>query len=751
MAVANTGGSAGVDADRWALWDEEDAKSVLASFLPLGVGSGQLNTPEWNAAAFEALAGMAALARQRAAVPSDLVPWTVELSAGQGGPSGGGGQAAGTPDPRLWAGRVSPAEETSEEDWWVLVQLVREHLADMHNFAAAKGGGLFPGVMEDSFLCKRARSPARGASDPGAQVSLMAGADPGGGDLTAERRAELAAREAGLRTLPHNVLVRTLETDTIPDDVGSPPRRAAQGAVLDAAGVGTRVLDDGEEGGRRVTPDAHMRRAGWACMGGVLDEQFFLHTWDNMRRMVRRPWFPCQKGKPASDHINYLELFAVWWAVALWGWQLAGRTVVVRIDNQCALTQDRDDWMPHPGLWHELDVEFGPFMLDSCVAVSRANAYCVTSWSKDEDARVQDFAGCNAWGNLPFSITEDILRKFLRCKRRQQLGTARTFLVPVWDGHPAWELVRGLPGVLKVGAGADDVVQALQQKARRYEGAALADNTTGTYNTGAKAFLTFCVFFACLGCMSPLLPATDETRIYFITFNSWFVTPSTIKTYMVGVRQLHLQRGHEWKQVAQRHRVAATQQGVRRFWGRPSKPVMPLTLRDLARMARLVDRRSLTALSVWAAILVGFFGSFRKDNFTEGKAAAWNSRASLVRGDVIFAEDGETAGDSALFIVEKVTGKKVQLVPLGHTELVKGIKALAAAVGLNPADYAGHSLSRGHGGAAVGLVSTAGQHTQLHSQVSLCRTEHGGGCTKPACPGEGTLQLWRRHGAEKQL
>eukprot|EP00854_Cymbomonas_tetramitiformis_P031360 gene31360-39425_t len=79
MAVANTGGSAGVDADRWALWDEEDAKSVLASFLPLGVGSGQLNTPEWNAAAFEALAGMAALARQRAAVPSDLVPWTVEL------------------------------------------------------------------------------------------------------------------------------------------------------------------------------------------------------------------------------------------------------------------------------------------------------------------------------------------------------------------------------------------------------------------------------------------------------------------------------------------------------------------------------------------------------------------------------------------------------------------------------------------------------------------------------------------------
>ncbi|KAK3242272.1 hypothetical protein CYMTET_48029 [Cymbomonas tetramitiformis] len=399
--------------------------------------------------------------------------------------------------------------------------------------------------------------------------------------------------------------------------------------------------------------------SGTKGMGRLLDKLFFLYSWDDVKRMVQRPWFPFQKDKEATHHINYLELFAVWWALALWGRRLGGRTVVIRIDNQCALRQvdklwgpvdylplleqifylcarwdvrlrpvyintkdnlladllsrldlqqfhlehrafmrasiwrqDRDDWMLHPALWHELDVEFGPFTLDSCVAVSRANAFCMLSWSKEEDARVQAFDGHNAWGNLPFSIMLDILRNFLKCKQRRQMGTAGTFLVPVWDGNEAWELVKALPDVFKCQwpyltgrkcAGAEELLEALQQEAQRYEGAALADNTKGSYK---RSFLTFCIYFACLGCMAPLLPATDETLILFITFLSWFVAPDTIKSYMAGVRQLHLQRGFEWEPVAQRHRVAATLQGVRRFWGRPSKPVMPLTLQNLADMVK---------------------------------------------------------------------------------------------------------------------------------------------------------------------
>ena len=93
--------------------------------------------------------------------------------------------------------------------------------------------------------------------------------------------------------------------------------------------------------------------------------------------------------------------------------------------------QDRDDWIISPVQFAELDEEFGPFTLDACVAESRANAFCVRGWSAVDDARVQEFDGLNAWANLPFSVMLEILRNFLRCKRRRQMGTAACFLVPV--------------------------------------------------------------------------------------------------------------------------------------------------------------------------------------------------------------------------------------------------------------------------------------------------------------------------------
>ncbi|KAK3276928.1 hypothetical protein CYMTET_15032 [Cymbomonas tetramitiformis] len=580
--------------------------------------------------------------------------------------------------------------------------------------------------------------------------------------------------------------------------------------------------------------------SGTKGMGGLMDERFFLHSWEDVRKMIQKPWFPFRKGVPESEHINYLELFAVWWAVVLWGRHVQGRTVVIRIDNQCALRQvakwwgppeylpllkqlfltcvrydirlrpvyittkdnkladllsrmqlrqfhmehrafmratvwrqDRDDWMLSPAEFHSLDMEFGPFTLDACVAPSRANAFCAVSWSREEDARVQRFDGHQAWGNLPFSIMYDIIVNFLRCKKRQQMGTSGTFLVPVWGQDrgrapdPTWTLILSMPEVFKVvecgggasgpragdaaglGVRADSVVQALLQEQKRYEEEALARSTRGAYSTGARAFVTFCIAFACLGCLEPLLPASDDVLVWFITFSSWFLAPSTIKNYLAAVRQLHLQRGHAWRPVAERFRVAATLQGVRRYWDRPSKPVMPLTLQNLLDMSRHVVFSSLSELSLWAAILVGFFGLFRKDNLTTGKEDACNPRAALVRDDVLFTEDGETvwimvrysktiqcgerfhwvplrrvpgsalcpvwalralmsatagrAGDSPLFVAEKVVGRKVQVVPLTHAGLVGGIKRLAKAAGLRPEAYAGHSLRRGGATAAKQL------------------------------------------------
>ncbi|KAK3241645.1 hypothetical protein CYMTET_48615 [Cymbomonas tetramitiformis] len=209
---------------------------------------------------------------------------------------------------------------------------------------------------------------------------------------------------------------------------------------------------------------------------------------------------------------------------------------------------------------------------------------------------------------------------------------------------------------------------------------AYAESTLRSYDTGVKAFLTFCVRFACLGTLEPLLPGSDATLARFIAFSAWFVQPGTIKSYLAGVRPLHLQQGVEWAPVAHRFWEAAALQGVRRTWDQPARPVMPITLRDLARMAEFADMETITGLALWAAILVGFYGLFRKDNLTVGKSQAWNARGALVREDVLSAE----AGDSV-----EGRGKRGALVPISHAVLVAGLKKLAEQVGLDPARLGG--------------------------------------------------------------
>ncbi|KAK3257901.1 hypothetical protein CYMTET_33022, partial [Cymbomonas tetramitiformis] len=473
--------------------------------------------------------------------------------------------------------------------------------------------------------------------------------------------------------------------------------------------------------------DASLRKG----MGGHCQPDYFLVSWEDLAEMPQRDFYPFTS--KAKSHINYLELFA-----------------------------DRDDWQFSPVLFAEMDEEFGPFALDACVASSRANAFCVRNWSAEDDARKQRFDGLNTWANLPFSVMYEILLNFLKCKRRQQMGTGGCFLVPVWEGDEAYELVSGMREVFrpvrKYRAGTMlFTAPALDGKGRSEWGptrwdvlvdGAYAESTQRSYDTGVKAFLTFCVRFACLGTLEPLLPASDATLARFIAFSAWFVQPGTIKSYLAGVRSLHLQQGVEWTPVAHRFWVAAALQGVRRRWDRPAKPVMPITLRDLARMAEFADMESITGLALWAAILVGFYRLFRKDNLTVGKSQAWNARGALVREDVLFAEAGDvvwirvrhsktiqcgeryhwvplvavpgsrlcpvealrrlmlaTEGlpeEAPLFQVEG-RGKRGALVPMAHAALVAGLKSLAVQVGLDPARYAGHSLRRGGATAAMRL------------------------------------------------
>ncbi|KAK3243572.1 hypothetical protein CYMTET_46781 [Cymbomonas tetramitiformis] len=337
--------------------------------------------------------------------------------------------------------------------------------------------------------------------------------------------------------------------------------------------------------------------SGTKGMGGLMDERFFLHSWEDVRNMIQKPWFPFRKGMPESEHINYLELFAVCLFLTCVRYDIRLRPVYITTkDNKLA------DLLSRMQL-QEFHMEHRAFMR----------------------ASVQQFDGHQAWGNLPFSIMYGIIVNFLCCKKRQHMGTSGTFLVPVWGQErgraldPTWVLILSLPEVFKV---------ALLQEQKRYQEEALA--------------------------------------------------------------------------------------------GAPEEP----TARGLGR----------------------FFGLFRKDNLTVSKEDACNSRTPLVRDDVLFTEDSETvwirarysktiqcgerfhwvplrrlpgstlclmwvlrarmrasagrAGDYPLFMVEKGVGKKVQVVPLTHAGLVRGIKRFVEAAGLRPEMY---SLRRGGATAAKRL------------------------------------------------
>eukprot|EP00854_Cymbomonas_tetramitiformis_P022953 gene22953-biopygen23747 len=350
---------------------------------------------------------------------------------------------------------------------------------------------------------------------------------------------------------------------------------------------------------------------------------------------------------------------------------MSGRTVVVNIDNQSAMYKVGSRWGPVEYLpllrqtffvCAKHDIRLQPkyintkdnlladllSRLDMARFMVEHKAFLrATIWRQDrddwmvcpskvEDGRVRKFDSHNAWGNLPFSIMLVILEIFQKCKRRQQWGTAACFLVPVWDGNEGREPVKRLPHVFKV----------------------VRERAKGTH-----------LFTA------PDLRGHGRT--------AWGPTRWPVVVVHVRPEPVALP---DWAQACGGCHLT----GGEAVLGRPPRPVIPLTLADLATMALLISMQDLGQEALWAAILVGFFGLLRKDNLTTGKTGAWNTRGALaVHGSLLcpvravrrrMERTAGRPGDSALFVMEKVTGRRASVVPMTHDALVAGIKALAERV-----------------------------------------------------------------------
>ena len=104
--------------------------------------------------------------------------------------------------------------------------------------------------------------------------------------------------------------------------------------------------------------------------------------------------------------------------------------------------RDWDDWRVLDSLFDDWARRWGPFDVDGCCDVYRANRHVEVFWS---DFLSQDCRGKNVYANLPFSNIEKLLVHFLTAKKDQPMGIAALFVVPMWANYGFWQkLVLGL-------------------------------------------------------------------------------------------------------------------------------------------------------------------------------------------------------------------------------------------------------------------------------------------------------------------
>eukprot|EP00854_Cymbomonas_tetramitiformis_P000285 gene285-biopygen197 len=77
-------------------------------------------------------------------------------------------------------------------------------------------------------------------------------------------------------------------------------------------------------------------------MGGFFGGRWFSVKWDDVKQWKVLPFSPFRD--EASSHINYLELFVIFWALKLWGHLLRGCKIVLWSDNEAAQLMTENLW-----------------------------------------------------------------------------------------------------------------------------------------------------------------------------------------------------------------------------------------------------------------------------------------------------------------------------------------------------------------------------------------------------------------------
>ncbi len=274
---------------------------------------------------------------------------------------------------------------------------------------------------------------------------------------------------------------------------------------------------------------------------------------------------------------------------------------------------------------------------------------------------------------------------------------------------------------------------------KTYVHAAVSDNTRRAYRSDLRHFLDW----------GGTIPALDGVLAEYLAQHAGTLSVATLARRVASISKAHTAKG--LPNPARSELVRSTLRGIRRAHGRPQRRAQPLTKEGLfSVLAETGD--GLKDARDRALLLIGFAGAFRRSELI---AIDYTDIESVKQGVVIHLHRSKTDQEG--------TGRKIGI-PHGRTRwcpvtalsdwmeragIVEGpifrpmdrhgkvgdqrlsseavslvIKERVAAVGLDPADYSGHSLRAGlaTSAAAAGVSSwKIRQQTGHASDAMLAR------------------------------
>jgi site-specific recombinase XerD len=287
----------------------------------------------------------------------------------------------------------------------------------------------------------------------------------------------------------------------------------------------------------------------------------------------------------------------------------------------------------------------------------------------------------------------------------------------------------------------------LAQQARQFIECAKTENTRRAYRSDWRHFEDWC---RSQGLKA--LPATPETVTLYLTALASDHRPASIARRLTSITKAHQAAGAPSPASMQNALVGEAMQGVRRALGAAQSGKEPLLTADVVSMLKILDE-GLQGARDRALLLVGFAGGFRRSELAhlnledvteaadglvirvrrsktdpEGKGAmvalprgssaatcparsyrAWIEAASITAGPVFRAVDRHG---------------RVRPGALDPGSIARVVKRCAAAAGLDPTLYAGHSLRAGfatqaflNGAAELSII----RQTRHKSLVTLRR------------------------------